>query len=247
MMLRALFFLLCLAGASVRAADSPLVTELNKHSVDITARYTGDHILLFGAMPQGGNVVVKVTSPPEKISIDRKESLGPFWLSGHKHVVEGVPGVYYLLSSAPLNHLAGADVLARQGLTLDTVFAAMRASPAPQHPRAMRAAILRIKDTDKHFLMRDDAVKIVGGRLFYVNIPIPARLPLGQYTIQTLFLKNGAVVAQESKPLDVDEVRLEHWVSHVAEEAPWAFGSVFVALVLALGLGLGVFLNRSRA
>lgn len=247
MMLRALLFLLCLAGASARAADVPLVTELNKHSVDITARYTGDRILLFGTIPQGGEVVVKVTSPPEKISIDRKESMGPFWLSGHKHVVEGVPGVYYLLSSAPLSRLANADTLARQGLTLDTVFSAMRVSPAPQHPAAMRAAILRIKDADKHFLLRDDAVKIVGGRLFYVNIPIPARLPLGQYTIRTLFMENGAVVAEESKPLNVDEVRLEHWVSQVAEEAPWTFGSVFVALVLVLGLGLGVFLNRSRA
>ena len=247
MMLRALLFLTWMLGVPSYAAVAPLVTELNKHSVDITARYTGDRILLFGAMPGGGDVVVKVTSPAEKISIDRKESLGPFWLSGHKHVVEGVPGVYYLLSSAPLGHLADADTLARYGLTLDTVFAAMRASPPPQHPAAMRAAILRIKKADQHFLVLDDAVKIIGGRLFYVSIPIPARLPLGQYTIHTLFLRNGTVLAEESKPLDVDAVRLQHWVSQVAEEAPWTFGTLFVALVLLLGLGLGIFLNRSRA
>lgn len=244
---RAFLFLICLFSASAQAADKLLVTELNKHSVDITARYTGDHILLFGAVPGGGDVVVKVTSPAEKISIDRKESLGPFWLSGHKHVVEGVPGVYYLLSSAPIGRIASADTLARYGLTLEAVFAGMTARPLPQHDEAMRAAILRIKEADRHFLVRDDAVKISGGRLFYVSIPIPARLPLGQYTIQTLFLRHGTVVAEESKVLDVDEVRLEHWISQVAADTPWSFGTVFVALVLMLGLGLGIFLNRSRA
>ncbi len=249
MMARAILFLLCLLSVAARAAtDRPLVTELNKYSVDITARYTGDRILLFGAMlGGGGDVVVKVTSPAEKMSIDRKESSGPFWLSGHKHVVEGVPGVYYLLSSAPISRIASSAMQARYGLGLDAVFAQMRVSPPPQHPGALRAAILRIKDADKHFLVQDNAVTIEGGRLFFVSIPIPARLPMGQYGIQTLFLKNGAVVGTESKTLNVDEVRVEHWISQIAERTPWAFGAVFVAFVLILGLGLGIFLNRSRA
>ncbi|MDA8115315.1 MAG: TIGR02186 family protein [Acidithiobacillus sp.] len=247
MMTRAILFLGCLMAMAAHAADRPLVTELNKHSVDITARYTGDRLLLFGAMPESGDVVVKVSSPAEKISIDRKENLGPFWLSGHKHVVEGVPGVYYLLSSAPISSIASADARARYGLTLDAVFARMTANPLPQHEAAMRAAILRIKEADQHFLVRDNAVTLAGGGLFYVSIPIPARLPLGQYTIQTLFLKNGTVVAAESKVLNVDEVRMEHWISQVAENSPWRFGAIFVALVLILGLGLGIFLNRSRA
>ncbi|MEJ2061012.1 MAG: TIGR02186 family protein [Gammaproteobacteria bacterium] len=240
-----LFFILLLGMLAGRVMAAPnLVTELEKHSVDITARYTGDNILLFGAMSSAADVIVKVVSPVEKVSINRKEKIGPFWLTGHKHVIEGVPGVFYLLSTRPIDEMLSKEAQAKYGLNLPATLTDLKATPEAKHPDRMDDAILRIKQHTKHYVEDPSAVKVEGGRLFAATISLPAKLPLGKYRVETLLVKDGRVVATQDQSISVDEVHMEHWFSNMAENHSWLFGTLFTLFVLLLGLALGIALGK---
>lgn len=247
-MIRAMRFLIALCGAlaltAPAAAQEPLVTELAQHHVDITAQYTGQKVLIFGAVSQPGDIVIKVTSPVEKVAISRKDRYGPFWLTSGKFNVDGAPGLVYLLATKPVDELLDADQRARYGLTLRSSLNDASPTAVPANVADWRAAFLKLKGRDGHYQEHGNAIKMVGDTLFSANVDLPAKLPLGAYRLTIYLVRDGKVVAQQSRSLDVREVQIERWVSEVAYDHSWLFGIALTLLAMTLGLGLGVILRK---
>ena len=240
-------FLLMPALAWAQASD--LVSELTRDHVDITARYTGDSITLFGAMSGPGQIVVKVRSPDQPVALERKGEVGPLWLSQGKHDITGAPGLYYLLSSAPIDDILPAAVREANGLDLSDALQNMKLEPAPEDAAARQTlvdAMLRLEQTRRHYVVDPKAVEIFGGRLYSAVINLPAKLPLGQYAVEIYLVRDGHVVATEQRRIEVHEVLMEHWISSVATNHSWTFGVIFSLGMMLLGLFLGMVLGRSK-
>jgi uncharacterized protein (TIGR02186 family) len=237
-----------LAAAGQAAPGSSLVSDMTRDHVDISAQYSGDQITLFGAMSRPGQVIVKVRSPDESVALERKGRTGPFWLSQSKHRIDDTPGLYYLLSSAPINSLLPEAQRARYQLRLRDALAQMKVQPAEQGERRQNVqdAVLRLKRARGAYAVDAGAVRILGQRLYSTTIELPARLPLGQYQVDIYLVRNAKVVATERKQINVEEVHLEHWTSSVAANNSWTFGALFTLGMMLLGLALGVVLGRGK-
>jgi uncharacterized protein (TIGR02186 family) len=240
--------LLVILPALAWARSDSLVSELSSDHVDISARYTGDQITLFGALSTGGQIIVKLRSPNQPVSLDGKGKVGPFWLSQERYQVSGVPGLYYLLSSAPIDELLPVAERRRFGLDLIDALADMHLDPSPPEAEgdALKAAVLRLKEARHDYVLNTDAVEILGQRLYSTLIQLPAQLPLGKYRVDIYLVRNNRVTASEHQHIQVEQVRLEHWVSAVAVRYPWVFGVVFTSSMMLLGLVLGMLLDRGK-
>lgn len=250
LVLAALCLLPALARADAPAAQSSaspsLVTELTRDHVDISTRYTGDEITLFGAMSEPAQVVVKVTSPDQPVSIKQKGRVGPFWLSVAKYDIDRTPGLYFLLSSSPVDKLLSADARRRYGLGLSDALSRMTTAPVPGDAGTLRQALLNLKEKRREYVVDGQAVKIIGQRLYSTTIRLPAQLPLGKYRVDIYLVRDGHVIATDHRSIDVAEVRIEHWISSIANNRSWLFGVSFTFAVMMLGLFLGVVLGRGR-
>ena len=231
------------AGAAV--ADDGLVTQLATDHVEITAQFTGEHVMLFGAMSRPGDVIVKVVSPNEDVALSRKVETGPFWLNSGKLTVKGTPGLLYLLASRRIEDIAKDSERKRYGLDIEDALSSAQVPDDSQGMSDWREAFLRLKKNNEHYLRSDSAIKLVRNRLFLATVPLPAKLPLGTYQLDIYLVNNGTVISHQHQTLEVEQVRLEHWVSQMAHEHSWTFGIAFTVFAMGLGLGLGIALRRS--
>ena len=248
-MKKLLLSLVFLMPALAWAQSGDLVSELTRDHVDISARYTGDKIMLFGAMSAPAQIVVKVRSPEQAVALEKKGRVGPFWLSQSKHDITGTPGLYYLLSSAPIDGILPAAERAAHGLDLADAMKNVKVTPAAGDGAALqrlKSAMLKLKQARHYYVADPKAVEILGGRLYSTTISLPAQLPLGEYQVDIYLVRDGRVVATQHRKIRVDEVRMEHWTSGVASDHSWTFGVLFTLSMMLLGLFLGVVLGRSK-
>lgn len=242
--------LLAFSGAlsqPAAAADDHLVTHLDVDHVDVTTRFQGQRILLFGAAPQDTDVIIKMVSPTQQVELSRKLRLGPVWLEGGHLSVTGAPELVYLISSRPLEQLFSAAQRDTLALTLESALKNTLITGDTSLMSDWQPAFLRLKQRNRHYVETGDAVQLDKGRLFYAHIDLPAESPLGRYRLSVYLVRNGKVVRRQEQYLEVQEVSVEEWVSRVVQEYPWSFGALFTFGVMALGLLLGVVLRPARA
>jgi len=236
-----------LASVSARAADNDLVAKMATEHVDITARFTGQELLIFGAFARPGEVIVKVTSPEQPLNLTHKARFGLFWLTAGKVAVDKAPGLVYVLSSAPLDQMLDDATRRRYGLEPTTALdsAVVRGKTVPPTMGDWRSALLHLKRKHGYYLFDPNGVSKENNRLFFTRVRLPAKLPLGSYRLDTYLVQDGQVIAHHERDFDVREVKLERWVSTVAYQHSWAFGIGFTLFAMFLGLGLGIALRRN--
>jgi uncharacterized protein (TIGR02186 family) len=241
-----LFTLVFLAVSSDSVADTgSLVTELQTEHVDVTTHFTGQNILIFGALSKPGDVIIKVTSPDESVALSRKTAIGPLWLDGGKLTVRDTPGLFYLLSSRPIDQIVKPDEQQRYGLRLhNALMNAKTDRPATEAMGDWKAAFRGLKVGSGYYRKLSDAVKLVENRLFSANIELPAKIPLGTYRLDVYLAQDGLIISHQTRNLEVHQVQLERWIANAVNSHSWLFGFSFTLFALTLGLTLGMVLRR---
>ncbi|MEJ2397633.1 MAG: TIGR02186 family protein, partial [Gammaproteobacteria bacterium] len=227
------------------AAGHSLLTELQTEHVDVTMTFTGSDTLIYGALSRPGDVIIKVTSPNISVDLTHKKAIGPFWLDSGKLTVRHTPGLYYLMSSRPINKLLPARDQLKYGLHLQDALKQAQVDAAAA--RAMgnwQKAFLDLKQDTGLFRELPHAVKLVEKRLFSATIELPANIPLGTYHLDIYLVQNGRIISHQTRNLEVNQVQLEHWVANAVNQHSWLFGIAFTIFALFLGLTLGMALRR---
>jgi hypothetical protein len=161
--------------------------------------------MLFGAISAPGEIVVKVRSPDQPIALEKKERLGPFWLSRGKYDITGIPGLYFLLASTPIDDILPAAVRETNGLDLSDGVMDMQLEPRPDggDTRLMLMdAVLRRKQARHEYIVESGAVEIFRGRLFSTVIDLPPQLPLGVYQVDVFLVRAAEVIATGHHQID---------------------------------------------
>ncbi|MBI1422340.1 MAG: hypothetical protein GC149_02660 [Gammaproteobacteria bacterium] len=239
---------LLMLARSVAAADHSLVTGMQTEHVDVTINFTGQDTLIFGALAKQGDVIIKVSSPDMNMDLSHKRAVGPFWLDGGKLTVRKTPGLYYLLSSKPLDEIVVADEEQKYGLHLhDALKHAEVDTTAAAAMGNWQDAFIDLKKAAGLFRKIPDAVKLQEKRLFIATIQLPANIPLGTYQLDIYLAQHGHIISHQTRHLDVNQVQLEHWIANAVNKHSWLFGVSFTIFAMALGLTFGMALRRSTA
>lgn len=236
---------LLLASNIAAAADHSLVTGLQSEHVDVTINFTGKDTLIFGALGKQGDVIIKVSSPEMAVDLSRKSAVGPFWLDGGKLTVRKTPGLYYLLSSKPLDKIVSPAIEQKYGLHLrDALKQANIDTAAAAEMGDWKSAFIALKKEAGLFRKIPDAVKLLEKRLFVATIQLPAKIPLGTYHLDIYLAQHGRIISHQTRKLEVNQVQMEHWVANAVNLHSWLFGFSFTVFALFLGLTLGMALRR---
>ncbi|MDD3759566.1 MAG: TIGR02186 family protein [Acidithiobacillus sp.] len=230
------------AQASVQAPNVVLGTGTDK--VDVTSRFRGRDILVFGALSHPGEVIVVLRSPDSAVAVTRKTQMGPIWVTGKKVTVSQFPGVLLIDSSTPLDKILPAAERDALGLDPRGILEKAKYEPEPLDKDVWESAVIAAKERQGTYQVRSESVTIQDGRLFSTHLHLPASLPLGAYELDVYLVNHGKILAQSQQKIDVQQVGLEEWIADYAEHQPWLYGVVLTLFLAFLGLGLGIVMQR---
>ncbi len=227
----ALFGLVWLTLAGSASAE-PLVADLSSHLVAITAGFTGTDVVMFGAVDGPGDIIVVVRGPSADLVVRRKERVLGIWVNRQQVEFAGVPSYYALASSRPLDEAIADAVLKPQQIGLDR----LQLGASPDGAAAdFRAALLRIKQADGHFIGEAGKVAFLGGRLFRANFHFPANVPTGSYLVEVLLLRNGEVASAQTTPLVISKIGIGAEIYEFAHRRSALYGAIAILGALLAG------------
>ncbi len=163
----------CLATPSFAAK---LVTDLSKDQIAIEANFTGDKILLFGAIDNAVqnaqvDVIVVVRGPAINALLRKKEYQAGIWLNGSEMTFGAMPSFYSIASNRPLDEIAPSKTLALHELGMQELKHFPTDTAFTQDELAeFAAAHIRLKKEQGLYRDDDTGVQIISGRLFRSEI-----------------------------------------------------------------------------
>lgn len=240
-----LFFWLIAGGMlPAVAVPAPLIADLSSHHIDLTTSFSGTRLLLFGATERAGDIVVVIRGPESREVVRRKERIAGIWVNRRSVAFEKVPGFYFEAGTRPLHDIASEQTL--QELRIGTKRLALPAvdgSPDAR-PEEYRRALLRLKHDTGLYRSSPEPVKILGDRLFRVEITFPANVPTGSYLVEVYLFRNGRPISVDRKNLSVQRAGAEATIYNFAHEHSAIYGILAIIVALIAGWLAGVVFRR---
>ena len=240
-----LTFLLLSLWSGTAAMAQPVVVDLSKESVDITAGFTGTDVLLFGATSGYGEVVVVIEGPKKTVSVRRKERVAGIWVNGDQVDFENVPAFYKVLSTNSLDEWLPLAVREENQIGVEYLNLKPRGDVPAAEASEYRAALIRNKQQIEQYGLVEDRLELAGGRLFRSNVYFPSNVPVGKYFVRTYLVDKGKIVITRSIPLYIRKVGIEADVYRVAHQHSALYGIAAIIIAVIAGLG-GNALFRKR-
>lgn len=238
----ALAALLCLPPLlPAWAQERPLSIDLARYRISISSGFTGTDMLLFGAVDQPGDVVAIVSSKPVAQSVVRKERILGLWLNHTQVEFSQVPVFYGIAASRPLDEIAPPQVLRDNRIGLEN----LGIQPATSELAPFLAGLIRAKQ-DLGLYSRDvGRVIFKDDRLFRASLHLPARLPVGAYTVTVMLLREGEIVDAATMPLDVRKTGISAGVTDFARNYSLLYGAFAIVFGIVAGWTGGYIFRRS--
>lgn len=221
-----------------------LVPDVSQRNVDIVYSFTGAELLLFGAIlyPDGrfpqrdADIAVILKGPSEPLLVREKERLlGLIWANAESARFQSAPGFYAIATSRPLDQLIDERTAAIYELGLGNI----QLSPADARDRTQQQrfedGLIALKRKNALYIDRTGEVEITNGVLYRARLPIPARVPVGHYTAETLLIRDGRVLAAATRDIVIRKSGFERFVAQAAVQYPLFYGLAAILLSLALG------------
>lgn len=240
--------LLAATAAPAMAADT-LVVTLSADEVRIESNFTGTGITVFGAIESdqpariGTDVELAIIleGPPETIVTRRKERVLGLWINRAEATFPGVPEFYAVHSSAPLADISERSVLRALRVGIANL---PLVTSAGWEAAQFRAALVRLKQEQGHFVEAEDSVENPGGSVFRSTFDLPADIPVGDYKVSVLLFRGGALTASAETTLSITKSGAEQFLYDASRNMPWAYALVVVLLGGAIGWLAGAIFRR---
>ncbi len=256
----ALTLVLALSVAALSAApvaaqsnDPVLVPDVSSRTIEIKYSFTGENLLLFGAILYPGgrrpderaDIVVVIKGPTNRIRVRQKQRLVGVWVNADSQRFGSVPGYYAVASSRPIRDILDERTAAIYELGLANLSLSPSGFEEAGQLRQFQAGLVDLMRRQLLFAEDGDSVEITDGVLYRTRIAIPARVPVGRYTAETYLVLDGRVLAVASRDIDIRKTGFDRAVANAAENYGFFYGLLAVALSVGMGW-LGGWLFRQR-
>jgi uncharacterized protein (TIGR02186 family) len=234
-----------LAGGLGGARAQPLVADLSRHLIAITAAFDGTEVLLFGTVERGADVVVVVRGPAETAVVRRKSRTLGVWLNTESMRFENVPSFYALASSGPVDTLLPPAVRVRHRIGVEALNLTPAGALSPAEAAAFRDGLVRNKRGTGLYPTEPAAVRFVSGGLFRTTIAFPANVRPGRYAVEVFDVRDGTIIAAQQSALIITKVGVEARLSEFARSEAPLYGLGAIVFAVAAGWAAATALRRS--
>jgi uncharacterized protein (TIGR02186 family) len=250
--MRRLLILVLLFAAPAGAAPR-LVTDLSQSRIDISYRFVGAELLVFGAIQYPGGrtpadapgIAIVLRGPAEAITVRLKARVAGIWVNTEALRFESAPGFYAIATTKPVLDLIDE----RNAAIYELGLANLQLSPAtaadPDTTRRFEQGLVELRRGEALFQEQPYGVGVVDDILYRTRIPIPSAVPVGNYQVEIYLIGDGEVLARSTAPVIIDKTGFERAVYVFAQEHSLVYGLLAVAIALFLGW-LGGTVARRR-
>ena len=226
-------------------AEPRLVPDVSQSEIEIRYSFTGAELLLFGAILYPGgrkpaddaHIAVVVKGPVQPLVVREKQKVAGIWMNVEAARFRSAPAFYAVASSKPLGELLEDRTAAIYELGLENLQLSPGGGKPQEVQRRFEAGLIDLMRRQQLYFEDPDGVTITEGVLYRARIPIPAQVPIGDYTAETFLIRDGRVVAGAVREIHVDKEGFERFVSTAADR--WSFAYGIAAVLMSLGLGWG--------
>ena len=252
---------LCLGAGGAQATS--ISAALTAETVEVKTDFTGALISIYGAVDsrysRATDVVVIARGPDTTIRLARKSRVAGLWLDTAPVDFRPVPGFYLAASTRPLSDVATFGQRRILALGAEHLFL-----PTPDHERAIlrygvpvvintlgadydayRAGLLRQMMQRGLYVTDPFGVRFIDGGLFRADLRLPSRAPAGAYAISIYLFRDGKLLAERTRVLQVERVGLERAIHIMAHQHPWIYGLGVLAMAVLVGM-VAAFVFRRR-
>jgi uncharacterized protein (TIGR02186 family) len=246
-------FLALLPVALQAQALPKLVPDVSQREINIQSGFTGEELLLFGAIiyprgvtPEGQiDVAVVLRGPTRAITLREKQKIAGVWVNAASTDFRSVPTYYAVASSRPINKIVDAKTAAIYELGLNRLQLSPSGEIENREQRRFAAGLVDLNR--RNDLYREDAgsVEITDSVLYRARLKIPSSVPVGRYIAETLLIRNGRVIVADDKvEVLISKSGFERYITIMAEYYSFWYGMLAVMISLFLGWFAGVVFRR---
>ncbi|OFW66280.1 MAG: hypothetical protein A2Y74_03780 [Actinobacteria bacterium RBG_13_63_9] len=252
-------------------ADEEPELVVSPETVKVGLNFSGADVTISGTTPEGGDVVLVVDGPLDSVKMRKKgKVMGLFWMTVEQAEVEDMPAFHIVGSSEPIESLLSKEQQVRLGVSPESSDILDRAqavdpddeSPLSEEKQTEFVTALRDKyirdgrytpwrcyheagaaecDTaapDGGIIQADD-----GGH-WETSISLPSDAPLGDYSVQAHYVRDGQVVMSDAATFNVEKVGAVDALGSMAEDKAPLYGAMSLAIAIVMGLTIGFVFPR---
>jgi uncharacterized protein (TIGR02186 family) len=191
-------------GAGLAQAKG-IIADVDDHLVEITTDFSGQDILVFGAIDGPGDVILVMRGPAGRVAVHQKDRFAGIWVNAESIEFDDVPSLYGVASSRPLFEILPNEVLDRYQLGIGRL-RFETAEEAPYGLGSFRIALVQQKRKQGLYADRVGRVTFIGETLFRANLHLPSNVPTGTFLIDVYLVREGRIVDAQNMPLVISKV-----------------------------------------
>ncbi len=246
-----LFFSFSTGSEDLDPSLSNLKMDVEPSDIKIGLFYHGAKVAVTAFTSKGLDVVIRCEGPEQEMKLMRKGRVGGMWMNVEEILVEKLPAVYLLRSSAPLEEIADQETLEEHGLGYAALQARMKLHRSKEKSLPIFDDLIQLKEKDRLYEISQGNIQVSDLEvwpIFQIKsfFDLPPKVPIGTYRIDVLGFKKGAPVALGTYTLEIAKVGFVSFFSSLAANRGLLYGCVAVILAMLCGLGIGIlFSSRS--
>lgn len=226
--------------------------DITPGNINIGLIYSGSELKFSGTAPGGADIYVKITSPEDLVmELNRKGKVGLFWLNTERSKVSGVPKLYHVLSSAPMDRIPG-HLKKELGLSegFEDIYTRARVS-VHRKEGWEPAAAGEFHDYIEAFIgiSRKNGLYAVGENLsvngseFRGRVKLPPGIPQERSSVTVYAIKDGILLDTMQGYFDVSGTAPVRWLNRMAVYDGPIYGLMAVVLALVFGVAITALFN----
>ncbi|TVM31527.1 TIGR02186 family protein [Oceanidesulfovibrio marinus] len=230
-------------------AQGDMSLQVTPETIKIDTTYNGTTVKVEGQAPEGSQIVLRIVGEAGELHMKRKDkALGLLWMNMDSLTFHGVPVLYIVGSSKPLDELGAAGKELKAESMLNTIEIEPDTAARPE----LIDQLIKLKTKER--LYQEEAGEVAMGEVkdgmqsFTATLPIPSRLAPGDYKLASIAVKDGQEVAMTEKDLKVELVSTPLFMAKLAfgHGALYGILATIIALVSGLVIGL-IFQSKGEA
>ncbi|MEY4982934.1 MAG: hypothetical protein RIR62_1200 [Pseudomonadota bacterium] len=245
---------LALAAPLPAVAAEEIVSGLSQNRVSITADFDGSELLIYGAVkraspaPEGRlDVIITVEGPSAPLIIRRKERVAGIWINTEKARVDAAPSFYAVQTTGRLDAILTDTEDLRHRISIPRALRAVGLTAEVPDPENFVASLIRLKLSEDVYRLREGRIEFAEDTLFRTDVVLPANLTEGDYAVRLFLLRDGRVIAEEDRIINVRKEGLERFLFNLSREQPLVYGLVALLLAGLFGWGASAAFRLVRA
>ena len=216
--MRWIFIALILA---LPAQAEEVVAGLSQSRVSITVSFEGSEILIFGAVKREEpipsdrgrlEVVVTVAGPSVPVTVRRKAKRFGIWVNTDAVEIDAAPSFYKIATSGPFDEVMSQVEDLRHKVSIEKAIRLVGAPDDVANSESFKDALIRIRTRERAYQIQPHTVLVQEQTLFRTSLSLPANLTEGDYNARIFLTRDGHVIDQHTRTINVRKVGIERWI-----------------------------------